>query len=188
MIFTSHVSLMSNYRRSSITGGTYFFTVNSFRRRPILTTESLRDALRTAIQNTRRTQPFEIDAWILLPDHLHCIWTLPEGDANFSARWSMIKRMVSQACADNLGIADLSASRKQRNESSIWQRRFWEHQIRDDNDFSRHVDYIHWNPVKHGLVNRAQDWPHSTFHRYVEQGLLAPDWGISAAVEGDFGE
>lgn len=132
VIFTSRVSLMSNYRRSNIAGGTYFFTVNSFRRRLILTTASLRDALRTAIQNTRLTPPFEIDAWVLLPDHLHCMWTLPEGDANFSIRWSMIKRMVSQACADDFGVEDLSASGTQRNESAIWQRRFWEHQIRDN--------------------------------------------------------
>lgn len=188
MIFYPHVSPMSNYRRSNIAGGTYFFTVNSFRRRPILTTDSLRHALRTAVQNTRLTHPFEIDAWVLLPDHLHCIWTLPEGDADFSVRWSMIKRMVSQDCADDFSAADLSASRLQRKESSIWQRRFWEHQIRDDEDFARHVDYIHWNPVKHGLVQRALDWPHSTFHRYVEQGVLVPDWGISADVDGLFGE
>ena len=179
---------MSNYRRSNIAGGRYFFTVNSFCRRPILTTELLRDALRTAIQNTRLTHPFEIDAWVLLPDHLHCIWTLPERDANFSIRWSMIKRMVSQACAGDFDVEDLSASRTQRNESAIWQRRFWEHQIRDDNDFSRHVDYIHWNPVKHGLVKRVLDWPHSTFHRYVEQSIYAPDWGINAELNGDFGE
>ncbi|MDY7538605.1 transposase [Undibacterium sp. RTI2.1] len=146
---------MSNYRRSNIAGGTYFFTVNSSRRRPILATESLRDDLRLAIQKTRLTHPFEIDAWVLLPDHLHCIWTLPQGDADFSVRWSMIKRLVSQACADEFGVDNLSASRTQRKESGIWQRRFWEHQIRDDNDFALHVDYIHFNPVKHGLVADA---------------------------------
>lgn len=179
---------MSNYRRSNIAGGTYFFTVNSFRRRPILATESLRNALRLAIQKTRLTHPFEIDAWVLLPDHLHCIWTLPQGDANFSVRWSMIKRLVSQACADEFGVDNLSASRTQRKESGIWQRRFWEHQIRDDNDFARHVDYIHFNPVKHGLVARAMDWPHSTFHRYVAQEILPQDWGIGTDIAGDFGE
>ncbi|MFZ6846031.1 REP-associated tyrosine transposase [Undibacterium sp. RuTC16W] len=179
---------MSNYRRSHIVGGMYFFTVNSSRRRPILATESLRDALRLAIQKTRLTHPFEIDAWVLLPDHLHCIWTLPQGDEDFSVRWSMIKRLVSQACADEFGVDDLSASRTQRKESGIWQRRFWEHQIRDENDFARHVDYIHWNPVKHGLVTRAGDWPHSTFHRYVAQEMLPSDWGIAANVVGVFGE
>ncbi|WP_329604345.1 REP-associated tyrosine transposase [Undibacterium griseum] len=186
--FISRAFLMPNYRRSNIAGGTYFFTVNSFRRRPILTPESLRDALRLAIQKTRLTHPFEIDAWVLLPDHLHCIWTLPQHDANFSVRWSMIKRMVSQACAAEFGVDDLSTSRTQRKESGIWQRRFWEHQIRDDKDFARHVDYIHWNPVKHGLVARAGDWPHSTFHRYVAQQMLPQDWGIGADVAGDFGE
>jgi putative transposase len=179
---------MPNYRRSNIAGGTYFFTLNSFRRRPILTAESLRHALRLAIQKTRLTHPFEIDAWVLLPDHLHCIWTLPQGDADFSVRWSMIKRLVSQACADEFGVDDLSASRTQRKESGIWQRRFWEHQIRDDKDFARYVDYIHWNPVKHGLVARAGDWPHSTFHRYVAQEMLLPDWGMAADVAGEFGE
>ncbi|MFZ6772742.1 REP-associated tyrosine transposase [Undibacterium sp. SXout7W] len=179
---------MSNYRRSNIAGGTYFFTVNSFRRRPILSNESLRDALRLAIQKTRLTHPFKIDAWVLLPDHLHCIWTLPEGDADFSVRWSMIKRLVSQACADEFSMDDVSASRTQRKESGIWQRRFWEHQIRDDHDFARHVDYIHWNPVKHGLVARAVDWPYSTFHRYVVQEMLPPDWGVRGDVVGDFGE
>lgn len=127
---------MPNYRRSNIAGGTYFFTLNSFRRRPILTAESLRHALRLAIQKTRLTHPFEIDAWVLLPDHLHCIWTLPQGDADFSIRWSMIKRLVSQACADEFVVDDLSASRTQRKESGIWQRRFWEHQIRD-----AHIQY-----------------------------------------------
>lgn len=125
---------------------------------------------------------------MLLPDHLHCIWTLPQGDADFSVRWSMIKRLVSQACADEFGVDNLSTSRMQRKESGIWQRRFWEHQIRDDNDFALHVDYIHWNPVKHGLVTCAMDWPHSTFHRYVAQEILPPDWGIGADVAGDFGE
>ena len=171
-----------------IAGGTYFFTVNSFRRRPILTTDSLRDALRAAIQKTRLIHPFEVDAWVLLPDHLHCIWTLPEGDANFSIRWSMIKRLVSQACADEFGVDNSSFSRTTRRELGIWQRRFWEHQIRDDNDFARHVDYIHWNPVKHGLVARAGDWPYSTFHRYVAEEMLSPDWGMRDDVAGEFGE
>ncbi len=100
----------------------------------------------------------------------------------------MIKRLVSPACAEEFGAENLSASRTQRGESGIWQRRFWEHQIRDDNDYARHVDYIHWNPVKHGLVTRASDWPHSTFHRYVAQDILSPDWGIGAELDGDFGE
>ncbi|AZP13229.1 REP-associated tyrosine transposase [Undibacterium parvum] len=179
---------MSNYRRSNIAGGTYFFTLNSFRRQPILTLAPLRHALRLAIQNIRLSHPFEIDAWVLLPDHLHCIWTLPEGDSGFSMRWSLIKRMVTQTCANDFSVADLSPSRIQRKESAIWQRRFWEHQIRDDEDFERHVDYIHWNPVKHGLVQHALDWPYSTFHRYVETGKLTPNWGVGMETDGNFGE
>ncbi|MFC3107123.1 transposase [Undibacterium arcticum] len=174
---------MSNYRRANIRGGAYFFTVNTLRRMPILTELTMRAALRDAIAQTRLSHPFTIDAWVLLPDHLHCIWTLPQGDANFSARWSMIKRLVSQRCGAEFGAADLSASRASRKETGIWQRRFWEHQIRDDNDFSRHVDYIHWNPVKHGLVTRAIDWPYSTFHRYVAGGMYLTDWGLSEATE-----
>ena len=173
---------MSNYRRAHIRGGTYFFTVNALRRRPILTQAPVRAALRDAIARTRLTHPFAIDAWVLLPDHLHCIWTLPPGDADFSVRWSMIKRLVSQRCAAEYGAAELSLSATGRKESGLWQRRFWEHQIRDDNDFARHVDYIHWNPVKHDLVAKAIDWPYSTFHRYVADGAYGADWGRSEAA------
>jgi putative transposase len=125
--------------------------------------------------------PFHIDARVLLPDHLHCNWTLPEGDADFSMRWSKIKRHVSQQCDDTVGCKTISDSRAKRHESGIWQRRFWEHQIRDDNDFERHVDYIHWNPVKHDLVARAGDWPYSTFHRFVQNGTYSLDWGLGQA-------
>lgn len=138
----------------------------------------VRDALREAIRQTRLTAPFDIDAWVLLPDHLHCIWTLPQGDANFSMRWSMIKRYVSRQCGDAFGVKEISSSRARRHESGLWQRRFWEHQIRDDGDFARHVDYIHWNPVKHGLAARAADWPYSTFHRFVRDGAYPSDWGL----------
>jgi len=179
---------MPNYRRSPVAGGTYFFTVTSYRRRSILTTDMLRHALRDAVRQTRLRYHFDIDAWVLLPDHLHCIWTLPPGDADFSLRWAMIKRLVTQACGDQFALADLSESRRKRNESAIWQRRFWEHQIRDDEDFARHVDYIHWNPVKHGLVAQVADWPYSTFHRYVAQAKLPADWCGLMNADGDFGE
>jgi putative transposase len=169
---------MPNYRRANVKGGTYFFTVNTFQRLPILTEAPVRAALREAIEKTRMAHPFDIDAWVLLPDHLHCIWTLPEGDADFSMRWSKIKRHVSQQCSDMIGSQRISDSRSKRHESGIWQRRFWEHQIRDDNDFARHVDYIHWNPVKHGLAARACEWPYSTFHRFVRSGAYSLDWGL----------
>jgi putative transposase len=168
---------MSRYGRASVAGSTYFFTVVAYRRQPILCDDMVRTALRAAIENVRKARPFEIDAWVLLPDHLHCIWTLPESDADFSTRWMMIKRAVSLACRDNYHRADwVSASKHKHRESTIWQRRFWEHQIRDETDFARHADYIHFNPVKHGQVSHAKDWPYSTFHRYVKQGLCSNDW------------
>ncbi len=179
---------MSDYRRTRITGGTYFFTVVTEMRRPILTTETVRAALREAIQQARTTLPFQIDAWVLLPDHLHCIWTLPEGDANFSARWAIIKRGVSGCCAEMVNAPQSDSGRK-RNERAFWQRRFWEHQIQDDADMARHQDYIHWNPVKHGLVKAVKDWPYSSFHKHVAQGTYPSDWGGSEVeVNGDFGE
>lgn len=179
---------MPNYRRANITGGTYFFTVNTLRRLPILTEPPVRAALREAIRQTRAIHSFDIDAWVLLPDHLHCIWTLPEGDADFSIRWAKIKRYVSKECRAEFGAQDLSESRNKRREAGLWQRRFWEHQIRDDADLARHVDYIHWNPVKHELVAQASDWPYSTFHRYVGAGVYSSDWGLSEALQAQVGE
>lgn len=112
-----------------------------------------------------------------MPDHLHCIWTLPDGDTDFSTRWMMIKREVSLRCRDAYHCDDwMNASKQKHRESTIWQRRFWEHQIRNDADFARHMDYIHFNPVKHGHVANAAAWPYSTFHRYVREGVYSPDW------------
>lgn len=150
---------MPNYVRARLAGGTYFFTVTSRHRRPLLVNDDVRVALRDAIDVTRQRWPFQIDAWALLPDHLHCVWTLPGDDADFSKRWSTIKRLTTQA----LG-------------RSLWQPRFWEHLIRDEHDFERHLDYIHFNPVKHGHTTRAVDWPYSTFHRYLRQGIYTADW------------
>ena len=179
---------MPNYRRANVAGGTYFFTVNTLRRLPVLIEGPVRDTLREAIRRTRETHPFDIDAWVLLPDHLHCIWTLPEGDADFSIRWAKIKRFVSKTCGTEFGVQDLSASRQARSESGLWQRRFWEHQIRDEMDFIRHVDYIHWNPVKHGHVTRATDGRYSTFHRFVRDGVYPPDWGLALQADRQIGQ
>ena len=168
---------MSNYRRSHADGATFFFTLVTYRRQRILTDMALRLALHDAIVRVRQRYPFTIDAWVLLPDHLHAIWTLPLGDADFGLRWSWIKRLVTRAVAENYERPDWrNASRIGRRESTIWQRRFWEHQIRNDADFSAHMDYVHFNPVKHGLVARVQDWPHSTFHRWVAKGIYPLDW------------
>lgn len=183
---------MPDYRRANVQGGTYFFTVVTYRRQPILTDEAVRLALREGIQKTRERFPFEIRAWVLLPDHLHCIWKLPEGDADFAARWGMIKRHASQKCGNRFnGEEWLSESGRKRGELGLWQRRFWEHQIRDEADFARHADYIHWNPVRHGWVKRVADWEYSTFRRYVAKGVYSPDWcgNIGASWnDAEFGE
>ena len=174
---------MSRYRRAAFAGSTYFFTVVAYRRRPILCDEPVRIALRNAIDAVRVTRPFEINAWVLLPDHLHCIWTLPDGDADFSTRWMMIKREVSLACRESYHRTDwMNASKQNHRESTIWQRRFWEHRIRDDEDFARHADYIHFNPVRHGLVQQAMEWPYSTIHRFVRDGVYPMDWAGGANV------
>lgn len=160
---------MPEYRRSRVSGGTYFFTLVSGRRRPILTEPQSRLALRSAIEEIRESLPFSISAWVLLPDHLHCIWTLPDGDSDYSKRWGKIKTCYSRRMGA-LGINN-------RHESGLWQRRFWEHRIRDQNDLNNHINYIHINPLKHGIVTAVKDWPYSTFHRYVREGIYPLDWG-----------
>ncbi|PKM43316.1 MAG: transposase [Gammaproteobacteria bacterium HGW-Gammaproteobacteria-1] len=178
---------MPNYRRSHAPGAIYFFTLATLGRKPILMEDPVRVALRHAIQQVRVLFPFVIDGWVLLPDHMHCLWCLPEGDADFGKRWGMIKRLVTRelGCRGDL----VSLSRRTRHEGSLWQRRFWEHQIRDEADYSRHLDYLHWNPVKHGYVQRVVDWPYSSFHRYVREGVLPVAWGGgNAPATGAFGE
>jgi putative transposase len=169
---------MPDYRRAFTPGGTYFFTVVTDRRRPILCDPPVRAALREALRSVRAAHPFDIDSWVLLPDHLHCIWVLPDGDTAFPRRWAMVKRAVTQRCGSSLHVESWATpSKRRRHESTLWQRRYWEHQIRDAGDLNRHRDYLHWNPVKHGYVSRVSDWPYSTFHRFVRQEHYAPDWG-----------
>ncbi len=167
------------YRRAIAPGGTLFFTVVTDRRRPILASAEAVDALREAFRSVRRSRPFEIDAIVVMPDHLHCIWTLPPGDVDFSTRWRLVKTGFTKHCPDILRRAPDTA-RLTRGEQAVWQHRYWEHQIRDDADFARHVDYIHYNPVKHGLARSPLEWPYSSFGRYVEAGVYAPDWGRGA--------
>ncbi|MBI3772502.1 MAG: transposase [Gammaproteobacteria bacterium] len=180
---------MSYYRRSRVPGTIYFFTVNTYRRQRILTHPEVINALRKALRSVRAQHPFRIDALVILPDHLHALWTLPPGDADYATRWSLIKRQVSQA-SRHLITHEQNDSQKKRREIGFWQRRYWEHQIRNDTDFTRHVDYAHYNPVKHGLVAQVRDWPHSTFHRYVRLEMCPLDWGggdVITAGDG-FGE
>jgi len=152
---------MAEYRRLRIAGGCYFFTVNLADRG---SDRLVRDIalLRDAVACTRVRRPFRIDAWVVLPNHLHAVWTLPYGDDDFSTRWATIKRLFAFHA---YGEEPRSASRAARRERGLWQRRFWEHAIRDDDDYRAHVDYVHFNPVKHGFVTDAGDWPYSTLHR-----------------------
>ena len=182
---------MSTYRRAAIKGGSFFFTVVTFQRRDFLTDTDVRLALRESIIRTRTTSPFRIDAWVLLPNHLHCIWTLPAGDADFSTRWRLIKTMVTQRCSHRLKERGLmSARRVEKSQGTLWQNRFWEHRIRDDDDMEKHANYIHWNPVKHGHVRNAADWPYSSIHRYIANGVIPASWGneSSDGPGGSFGE
>ena len=175
---------MVRYRRNFIAGGTYFFTVTLADR----TSSALVDhvsALRMAFRIARHERPFTIDAIAILPDHLHVIWTLPPGDSDFSGRWKRIKAHFTH----RLVAAGVPVKRHRNGEYALWQRRFWEHTIRNEKDFERHVDDVHFNPVKHKLVSRACDWPYSSFHAYVRRGLLPADWaGDVNDTRMDFGE
>jgi putative transposase len=163
---------MSDYRRSRVSGGTYFFTVNLLERRSRLLTENI-EALRDCVRAARRRRPFHIDAWVVLPDHMHCVWTLPPGDADYSARWRDIKIGFAKQMPKTEWLSKVRADNSERG---IWQRRFWEHTIRDEADYVAHVDYVHVNPVKHKHVLRVADWPFSTFHRWVAAGHYPTDW------------
>lgn len=176
---------MPRYRRAAVPGASYFFTVVTERRQPILTDPIIRAALREAIGLVRQTQPFRIDGWVLLPDHLHTIWTLPDGDADFSNRWRLIKRHVTCACGpDYFRPEFLSRRRSAKQYGTLWQHRFWEHCLRDEQDFRLHLDYLHANPLRHGLVSAVADWPWSSFHRWVRQGVYPLEWaGNSGKIE-----
>lgn len=174
---------MPNYRRADVPGATYFFTVALADRRSRTLVEHI-DALRAAFAATIRAHPVRVDAMVVLPDHLHAVWRLPEGDADFPVRWRKLKARFSHAVG---GEHRRSASKIAKGERGLWQRRYWEHLIRDSDDWRRHVDYCWINPVKHGLVSRVQDWPHSSFHRDVRRGLVPADWD-GEVPDGDFGE
>ncbi len=163
---------MTGYRRAIFEGGYYFFTVVTHKRWKIFHNEKTKHLLKSAFHHAKQKHPFETIAMCLLPDHLHCIWKLPEGDADFSIRWSTIKSTFTTLyLSENSKESPVSASRKSKRERGVWQRRFWEHQIRDETDLHRHVNYIHYNPLKHGLVKTLDDWPWSTYHKFVHEGF-----------------
>jgi len=175
---------MVRYRRNFLKGGTFFFTATLADRNSTVLTDHVVE-LRAAVIRTRRDHPFIIDAVVVLPDHVHILMTLPEGDADFPNRWHLIKRRFTEAVIKS----GASVARHRNSELALWQRRFWEHTIRDEHDLERHVDYIHFNPVKHGLVTKVCDWPYSSFHRYVRAGILPLDWGGELGqICGRFGE
>jgi putative transposase len=169
---------MPQYIRAFVPGGCFFFTVTLLQRRRKLLTEYIND-LRTVIKEARQRRPFTIEAIVILPDHLHCIWTLPPGDSDFSRRWHDIKAHFAARIPNG---ERLSTRRLKKGERGIWQRRFWEHVIRNDLDLERHTDYIHYNPVKHGLVEKASQWPFSSFQQYVRRGLYNPDFAAAESV------
>jgi putative transposase len=175
---------MSRYRRVNIEGGMFFFTHTLADRSSDLLIREI-DRLRRTYRTVQSERPFETIAICILPDHLHAIWKLPEGDADFARRWNLIKGGFSRGLPAELR----SPSKTGKREKGIWQRRYWEHTIRDGADISRHLDYIHFNPVKHSLVARVSDWPHSSFHQYVKRGIVPMDWGGDVReFSGRFGE
>lgn len=177
---------MTDYRRNWLAGGTYFFTVALAQRSSSLLVDRI-DDLKRSLRAVKSEMPFRFDALVIMPDHLHAVWTLPENDADFATRWKMIKARFSRCIPRG---ERRSASRIAKGERGIWQRRYWEHTIRDEADLRRCVDYIHYNPVKHGHVRSVVDWPHSTFHRYVRAGVYPIDWGgvKDDDAAGGFGE
>ena len=174
---------MVNYRRVQQSGGTFFFTVTLRDRNSALLTQYI-DQLRFAFRDTQLKKPFKVDAIVILPDHLHCLWTLPTGDSDYSGRWRSIKSCFVR----KLRKSGVKVGINEKGEADIWQRRFWEHQIRDAKDLEAHVNYIHINPVKHGLVKNVIDWPWSSFHEYLRNGLLERNWTSDCVADGEFGE
>ncbi len=177
---------MPDYRRNRVPGGTYFFTVNLLERSSTLLVTHV-DALRDAVRKVRARQPFHIDAWVVLPDHMHTVWTLPPGDTDYPGRWKAIKIAFAKTLPKTERLSPVRAANGERG---IWQRRYWEHTVRDQQDYTAHVDYVHINPAKHGLVASVRDWPYSSFHRYAAQSVYTPDWagqGVGDLAAGERG-
>lgn len=168
---------MPNYRRNYVEGGTYFFTVVTYKRQRLLTGEAI-DILRECIRKCMSEKPFVIEAAVVLPEHLHCMIRLPEQDSDYSSRWKDIKGDFTSKYISKFGEppAKPTAAMRKKGEKGIWQQKFWEHTIRDQDDYNGHIQYIHYNPVKHGLVAAPKDWPYSSFHRFVKRGVFSESW------------
>jgi putative transposase len=168
---------MPDFKRYHIPGATYFFTVVTYARRPLFRSSAARARLRRAIEFARERRPFDLPAIVLLPDHLHCMWTLPPGDSDYSTRWRKIKEDFTRAYAETGGHpAGVSPAQHRKGLRGVWQQRFWEHTIRDEEDFGRHLDYIHYNPVKHEYVRCAHEWRWSSFERWIRAGVYDASW------------
>jgi putative transposase len=179
---------MSDYRRWLVPGATYFFAVVTYGRRRIFESEAAVHVLGDVMRGVRQTSPWRTIAMVVLPDHLHCVWSLPLGDPDFSTRWRKIKRDFTLRWIKSGGTdAVVSVPQHSRGEHGIWQRRFWEHQVRDEADLEHCCDYIHYNPVKHGYATRPSEWPWSTYARFVDGGDYPPDWGatLPASLKND---
>ena len=175
---------MPDYRRNRIAGGCYFFTINLLERyqNPLLVQQI--ELLRDVVRRVRLRHPFYINAWVVLPDHMHCIWTLPKGDDDYANRIRLLKTLFSKEIPKTESRSNV---RQRKGERGIWQRRYWEHTICDDRDYASHMDYLHYNPVKHGYVGKVMDWPYSSFQHHVQQGHYPEHWGASN-IELDVGE
>ncbi len=168
---------MPEFTRAFAPGGTFFFTVVTHQRRPLFAAQRARTLLRRAMDTVRAHRPFQLDAIVLLPDHLHCIWTLPPDDTDFSTRWRKIKETFTREYLAAGGPESrVSAGQERKGLRGVWQQRFWEHTIRDETNFERHMNYIHFNPVKHGRATCPHNWPWSSFSRWVKQGAYDADW------------
>jgi putative transposase len=175
---------MARYNRNFTPGGTFYVTLSLADRQSSALVDHIA-ALRTAMHRAREKAHFGIKALVVLPNHLHAVVTLPQGDDDFTGRW----RLINSGFASAIAAVDSSINCDADDEYALWQKRYWEHAISDDTDLARHIEYIHFNPVKHGLVERVSEWPHSSFHRYVRRGLLPDDWASTAVLPGeDFGE
>jgi putative transposase len=175
---------MVQYRRNYQAGVLYFFTVTLKNRNATLLTDYI-DQLKKSLQRAQKERFYETKAIVILPDHIHAIWKMPEADQNYSLHWRKIKSYFTHA----LSVQGVPIAKNKRGEFNLWQTRFWEHTITNENDLENHINYIHYNPVKHGLVKRVRDWPYSSFHRYVKNGILDIDWGSThKSNDRDYGE
>lgn len=176
--------VMPNWRRASIPGGTYFFTVVTEGRRRLFDSERARHLLGETIRHCRSRWPFKLDAIVFLPDHLHSIWSLPPDDSEYSKRWAWIKKNFTEKWLGEGGDeAPVTEGKKRDGRRGVWQAKFWEHAIQDEADFDRHFDYVHYNPVKHGYARCPNEWPWSSFHRWVRQGVYDENWACGEGNE-----